>query len=90
MLSTSDSAGIIIAECKWRNEVTDASVLEQLIRKSALFDRYDNTYYYLFSKVGFSASCTKLADELGNVHLITLDELFFICAKAVMAGGFTN
>ncbi|MDR0290043.1 MAG: ATP-binding protein [Treponema sp.] len=78
----SDAGGkhFIFAECKWRNELKDTSVLENLIEKSSLlkhdYTNRDSTNYCLFSKVPFSKSCESLAKQTGNVSLIGLKELY--------------
>jgi AAA+ ATPase superfamily predicted ATPase len=66
----------IFAECKWRNTVTEAPVLEKLIEKSALRAGYDTRYYYLYSKSGFSSGCRALAEKTGNVVLVEAGDLF--------------
>jgi len=76
VFSSSDDKNIIFAECKWRNEIKDVSLLYDLLEKATLFSRYDNQYYYLFSKVDFSKECQALADEMGNVKLITVNDLY--------------
>jgi AAA+ ATPase superfamily predicted ATPase len=89
----SDTSGkhFIFAECKWRNELKDTSVLEGLIEKSNLL-KHDYTnrvstkpqqdvFYYLFSKASFSKSCESLAKQMGNVALIGLKELFNLQAR---------
>jgi len=76
VLSSSDNKNIILAECKWRNDVKDVSALDVLMNKASLFDHYEHKYYYLFSKVGFSDQCRKLAEHHKNVELINLAGLF--------------
>jgi AAA+ ATPase superfamily predicted ATPase len=74
-LSGKDSA--IFCECKWTNEPVDLSVLETLIKRSNLFS-YSRKYYYLFAKTGFTSGCVKRAKELGNVVLVTYDDVWRI------------
>jgi hypothetical protein len=69
---------LICAECKWRNDLKDVSVLEGLIEKAALLPGYEHISFYLFSKAGFSKSCQTLAKKKGNVSLIGLSGLFKI------------
>lgn len=68
-----DNLAGFFGECKWRNEPISKSILETLIYRSSLF-AYPKKYYYLFSKVGFTDECQKLAASI-NCHLITFDEM---------------
>ena len=68
-----DKAGAIFCECKWRNEKTPESVIDELIEKSAMFS-YDKKHYFLFSKSGFTPSAQKRAGE--NIRLIPFDDMF--------------
>jgi AAA+ ATPase superfamily predicted ATPase len=68
----------IFAECKWRNEQTAAAVLQDLLRKSALVTGFRQSYYFLFSKSGFTKGCRELAASMGNVKLIGLEDLFAV------------
>lgn len=60
-------------ECKWRNELVPASVLEKLIERSRLFS-YPQKHFYLFAKHGFTEQCQQLAKQV-NCHLITFAEM---------------
>lgn len=74
-----DGKSVLFAECKWRNDVDDLSVLNALIEKSRLLNesgRFRDLYYCLFSKADFSKACRALAKRMGNVFLVGLDELF--------------
>jgi len=78
----------IFAECKWRNDLKDTAALKSLVEKSTLLKHdYNNrvsvtgdadgdAFYYLFSKVPFSKSCEALANQMGNVALVGLKDLF--------------
>lgn len=75
-----DIVGILIdnlagffGECKWKNEPISKSILETLIYRSSLFT-YPKKYYYLFSEVGFTDECKKLAKKV-NCHLISFSEM---------------
>ncbi len=69
-----DKNAAIFAECKWTNEKIDLGVLETLIERSNLFS-YKNTYFYLFAKTGFTKGCIAKAAEIGNVTLVSYDEI---------------
>lgn len=60
-------------ECKWRNEKVSSSVLEKLLDRSSLFN-YREKHFFLFSKVGFTDNCIKLAEK-SNCQLFTFDQI---------------
>lgn len=64
----------IICECKWRNELTEVSVLNKLVERSNLLP-YNLKYLYLFSKSDFSEACIRTAKQLRNVTLVTFKEM---------------
>ncbi|MDD6728711.1 MAG: ATP-binding protein [Eubacteriales bacterium] len=69
-----DKDSALFAECKWTNEKIDLGVLEKLIERSTLFN-YKNKHYYLFAKSGFTKGCIDKATEIGNVTLITYNDI---------------
>ena len=69
-----DKDTALFGECKWTNEKVDLSVLETLVKRSKLFS-YTNVHYYLFSKTGFTKGCIDRAEELGNVSLVSYNEI---------------
>ena len=76
VFSSSDGKKIIFAECKWRKDIKDVSLLNGLMEKSDLFSGCEDKYYYIFSKADFSEQCQTLADKAGNVRLVSLCGLF--------------
>jgi len=74
IMGEQDSESALFAECKWRNEKVDSDVLATLIQRSKLF-RYTKMHYYLFSKSGFSKGCAERAKEMGNVTLVSYDDI---------------
>ncbi len=64
----------LFGECKWTNEKVDLNVLETLVRRSELL-QYNKKYFYLFAKTGFTGGCTDRAEEMGNVTLVTYEEM---------------
>lgn len=74
IMGEQDKKTALFAECKWRNENTDLDVLEKLVHRSMLF-RYSKMHYYLFSKTGFTTGCAKKAEEMGNVTLVTYEDI---------------
>lgn len=73
-----DSA--LFGECKWTNEKIDNGVLDTLVERSRIF-HYKNARFYLFAKTGFTKSCIQKADEMGNVTLVTFDEISRVQTK---------
>ena len=69
IIGTADKTTALFGECKWTNEKVDLSVLEGLVEKSKLF-HYQNKYYYLFAKNGFTTGCVDKAKQMGNVVLV--------------------
>lgn len=74
IMGTADYKSALFCECKWTNEKVDTAVLDMLAERSTLFS-YTNVYLYLFAKTGFTKGCIDKAKELGNVELITFDEM---------------
>ena len=74
IMGEEDKDTALFAECKWTNEKVDLSVLETLIYRSALFS-YKNVHLFLFSKSGFTKGCVEKAEELGNVSLVTFEDI---------------
>jgi len=74
ILAVADKDSAIFCECKWTNGNIDLSVLETLVKRSNLFP-YSRKYYYLFAKTGFTSGCAERAKELGNVILVTYEDI---------------
>lgn len=69
-----DKDAALFAECKWTNEKVDLGVLETLVERSTLFS-YKKTHFYLFAKTGFTKGCIDRANEMGNVTLVTYEDM---------------
>lgn len=69
-----DKTTALFGECKWTNEKVDLGVLETLLHRSRLFP-YSKVHYFLFSKSGFTKGCMEKANELGNVTLVSYDDM---------------
>lgn len=74
IMGEQDKNSAVFGECKWTNEKVDLGVLETLVHRSELF-AYKKTYLYLFSKSGFTKGCVDRANELGNVSLVTYQDI---------------
>lgn len=77
-LIAKDGNDYLICECKWRNEMLDLSVLSELRRKADVFSRYrERTYYYLFSKTGFTQAVIEEAGKNESVILVNLERIVY-------------
>lgn len=74
ILGTSDKDTAIFGECKWTNTKVDIEILETLIARSELFN-FKNKWFYVFSKNGFTKNCEKKANDMGNVKLISYEDM---------------
>lgn len=74
IVGVQDKDTALFGECKWKNEKTDLGVLETLVERSSLFP-YRKKYYFLFAKSGFTKGCMEKAAELGNVTLVTYQDI---------------
>jgi hypothetical protein len=64
----------LFGECKWTNEKVGTGILDTLIERSRLF-RYGENHLYIFSRSGFTKGCIDTAEKMGNVTLVTFDEI---------------
>ena len=69
-----DNNTALFGECKWRQELVDAGVLETLVKRSRLF-HYSRVELYLFAKTGFTQGCREMAETLDHVSLISFTEM---------------
>jgi AAA+ ATPase superfamily predicted ATPase len=74
IMGESDKNTALFGECKWQNEKVDVGILDTLVYRSHLFS-YTNTHLYLFSKSGFTKGCMERAEVLGNVMLVTYNDI---------------
>ena len=68
----------IFGECKWQTDLIDLAVLKNLKRKAELFDKFENKYYYLFSKSGFTMGVSDVAQKDNSIRLITLADMYLV------------
>ena len=74
ILAEQDKNTALFGECKWTNEKVDLGVLETLVKRSELFT-HKNVHYYLFAKTGFTKGCADRASEMGNVTLVSYEDM---------------
>ena len=69
----------LICECKWRNEKTDLSVLNELKENADIFNtKRNNTWFILFTKVGFTDAVLKEAQTDPNIILVDMSKIMDI------------
>ena len=76
MMSTQNDKALF-GECKWTNDKVDIDILNTLIDKCFQFN-YKSKDWYLFSKSGFELTLIEKAKKESNIHLITLNNVFFV------------
>ena len=74
IMGDQDGDTALCGECKWTKEKVDTCVLETLAQRSRIF-HYRNVTLYLFARKGFTEGCRKRAQDLGNVELVTYEEM---------------
>jgi len=68
----------IFGECKWKNTLIGDAILNDLVRKSKLFQCFLNINYIMFSKSGFTDELIKRAAGQNKISLISVDDMFRI------------
>jgi hypothetical protein len=63
-------------ECKWRNTRAGNDILEDLIRKSALFPGVSKKQFIIFSKSGFTTQLVKTTSLRKDTVLVNLTDMF--------------
>lgn len=74
IMGEQDKHTALFGECKWTNEKADTGVLDTLADRSRLF-HYQKTQLYLFAKNGFTKGCINKANKMGNVTLVTYEDI---------------
>ena len=74
IMGTADKNTALFGEYKWTNEHVDLGVLESLAEKIQLF-HHAKKHFYLFAKNGFTKGCMEKADEMGNVTLVSYEDI---------------
>lgn len=74
IMGEQDKNTALFGECKWTNERVDTGVLETLAKRGQLF-HYGKIYLVLFAKRGFTKGCVDMANRMGNVMLLSYDDL---------------
>lgn len=74
LLGDNDQGEAVFAECKWRSEDVGERELKELLAQTRLF-HYKRNVAVLFSKTGFTEGCRRLAQETGDVLLISFSDM---------------
>ena len=72
-ISDNGYAKVHIALARGKKEF-DVGVLDTLVERSQLF-HYSKTVLYLFAKKGFTQGCVEKANEMGNVVMVTFEDI---------------
>ncbi len=64
----------LFVECKWRKNLVDQDVIITLLERSGLFN-YQNNYFMIFSKNGFTVDAKKYASQNKRIQLISFEEM---------------
>jgi AAA+ ATPase superfamily predicted ATPase len=67
---------VLLCECKWRNEPTEAGEIRKLMDKACLMPGYSEYRFMFFTKSAYTKGALELAQECADLRLVTLDELF--------------
>lgn len=67
---------VIIAECKWKNQIDDVKEIKKMMAKDYLFPAYKERWYCIFSKVPYSPQALQMAEENSHLILLTYEDLF--------------
>lgn len=73
-LMTARGEEALFAECKWKNSEIGADIINNLKRKSHLFN-YEKGYFYIFTKVKSDTSVIKKPNVDSVVKLVSLCEM---------------
>lgn len=65
----------IFCECKFKGESFGKSEMEDMLSRKSIFAHAKETYFYAFSKSGFSDYVKENASS-NNITLVTVDDLF--------------
>jgi len=80
IVGTAGKGTLLLAECKWTNELVGVSVLETLLQRSELL-KHDELQFCLFAKTGFTPECKSRATELNNVTLYSYHDMLAFYRK---------
>ena len=74
LVSRSEDGKIAVGSCKWAQKPMTMKDFEALLDNTSQLGR-EADYYYLFSKEGFTADLSAMAENMDNINCIDLDDL---------------
>ena len=75
VVAVNGSETVLVGECKWRNEPTDAAQLEKLDRRAGLVDAKAAVPRWFFSRAGYTKGCREYSRGIENARLITFEDM---------------
>ena len=69
-----DDKKAIFCECEWTNELVPESVINGLIDKASMFN-FEDKYYFIFSKSGFTEAAIKRGSDSDRIRLIVFKDM---------------
>ena len=75
VVAVNGSEAILVGECEWKNELTDAAQLEKLDRRAQLVGAGPAVPRWLFSRAGYAESCREYSRSIASARLITFEEM---------------
>ena len=80
-MGEADRNTALFGECKWTNEKVDLGVLETLVARSQLFHRIPGRICIFFQKADSQRVCTDEAQKIGNVKLVTFEDIMEVLGR---------
>lgn len=76
IIALDDEDNLLIGECKWTSSPIGQKVFSKMIDLNPkIIPTANKTWFYLFSKSGFTKELLEVAEKRADVHLIGLDEM---------------
>ncbi|MBQ0000387.1 MAG: ATP-binding protein, partial [Clostridiales bacterium] len=73
IVASNHSGSMLFGACKWSAEKMDLAELNDLKAQSELFS-CSESYYYLFSRAGFTKTCQDLANKDERIILVSFSK----------------
>ena len=76
VLAADEGSGLLIGECKYRNEFDETAAIEGLMGKRFLVRGREASWFYLFSRYPVGESTRRKYEGRDDVRLVALDDLW--------------
>ncbi|MBQ9003750.1 MAG: ATP-binding protein [Eggerthellaceae bacterium] len=76
VLAADDSGGLLIGECKYRNEFNETQAIEDLLSKRSLVRGREASWFYLFSRYPVHSATRERHAGNDDVRFVTLEDLY--------------